>query len=77
MNSRIEKASRRKLQAYQVVGDWEKIVGDVIGRNTDIVENREWDTVREDKKWCVAQRADFYEACNIEKDKRELSRFGS
>ncbi len=26
-----------KLQAYQVVGDWEKIVGDVIGRNTDLV----------------------------------------
>ncbi|MFZ1081289.1 MAG: DUF721 domain-containing protein [Candidatus Kryptoniota bacterium] len=30
-----------KLQAYQVVGDWEKIVGDVIGRNTEIarIEN--------------------------------------
>lgn len=30
-----------KLRAYQVVGDWEEIVGEAIGRNTEIsrVEN--------------------------------------
>ncbi len=30
-----------KLRAYQVVGDWEDIVGEAIGRNTEIsrVEN--------------------------------------
>jgi len=26
-----------KLRSYEVVGDWEKIVGDVIGKNTEIM----------------------------------------
>jgi predicted nucleic acid-binding Zn ribbon protein len=32
-----QKGVSEKLRAYQVVGDWEKIVGDLIGKNTDIV----------------------------------------
>ncbi len=26
-----------KLRSFEVVGDWEKIVGDTIGKNTDII----------------------------------------
>ena len=38
--SRQENVSE-KLRAYQVVGEWEKIVGEAIGRNTEIsrIEN--------------------------------------